>query len=132
MACATDIATYIQAANIGWTLQQNLFCQQLPATPDVATMVATFPMGPTVRSMSARIAEPLGLQIQTRALTRAEAETACYQLYTLLDGIRNQTLSGTLYFGVSGKQSPKAFAVDNSGSVPRIVWMCELSVLKTL
>lgn len=129
MAMVDEIADYVAAQNAG-TVGTDIFTHDLPPTPDVATMVAQFGMGPPIWTMTRRVAEQAGLQIQSRALTRAAAETASYGLFTLLDGIANTSIGGVFYFSISGKRSPLQLKIDQNPT--RYIWYCEFAVLRAL
>lgn len=131
MALLDHIGTYL-ASQVGTlTLGTNLYLGRLPDTPD--TCVALFEYsGELPRSMmggsSAPALEQPRIQVLTRAGTYSAARTLAGQIWTALEEILDENLSGVRYNRVAAVQS--VFALDRD-SRDRVIMAQNFSVLKS-
>lgn len=128
-----EIGAYL-AANISGTtltLGTNLFLGRLPDSPDTA--VALFETGGTLPDhtmggASVPAFERARVQALTRAAGYANCRTLAQQVWTALEGVADESLSGVRYLRVTAVQSPFPLERDTSD---RVIMGQNFEVLKT-
>lgn len=128
-----ELGAYL-AANItgpqSLTLGTNLYLGRLPDSPD--TCVAIFETGGTLpeQTMGGTLAvlERPRVQVVTRRAGYSDARTLAYNVWNTLEGVANESLSGTRFLRVSAVQSPYPLERDSSD---RIIIVQNFDVIKT-
>lgn len=127
-----EVGTYLAANIIGataLTLGTNLFLGRLPDAPD--TCVAIFETGGTLpeQTMGSGLAsiERPRIQVVTRRPGYSDARILAYNVWNTLEGVANESLSGTRFLRVSAVQSPYPLERD---STDRIIIVQNFDVLK--
>lgn len=110
-----DLGSFLQAqgvGTVGTTLFKGLIPEDAPlvATQDSLVALVEVPGLPPVHvhSQAAASYEQPVVQVLTRGVPYgyAAARTKAHQAYVTLDGVQNQTLSGTQYLWIAALQSP--------------------------
>ena len=130
MSTLIDIATYLDTQQGSLTLGTNLFVGRMPDTP--ATCVTLYEYGGTAPDNTMGGGLPVlqnpSVQITVRATTYAAAETLINLCWVSLEGIVDESLSGTRYNRVSAIQSPFPLERD---SQDRIIFVQNFNVTRT-
>ncbi len=108
MATLVDLATYLDTQLASLSLGTNLFVGRLPDSPD--TCVALYEYGgitptSTFGTNTASLDNPR-VQVTVRDAAYANAESLIRSIWTQLEAVANETLSGTFYQRVTAVQSP--------------------------
>lgn len=128
-----EIGTYL-AANISGTtltLGSNLFLGRLPDAPDTAVAIyesgGTLP-DHTMGGASIPVVERARIQVVSRAVGYSAARAVAENVWTALEGIADESLSGKRYLRVTALQSPFPLERDTS---ERVIVAQNFEVLKT-
>lgn len=131
MALLDDLGAYLGSQVASLTLGTNLFLGRMPDTPD--TCVALYEYGGDVplNVMGSDALPPVEqprLQVLVRAAGYSSARTLALECWTEIEGILNESLSGTLYHRVAANQSPFPLERD---SQDRVIWAQNFRVQKS-
>jgi hypothetical protein len=130
MALLENVGTYLASEIGSLTLGTNLFLGRLPDAPD--TCVALFEYGGEApRSLMGGSSTPAleqpRVQVLTRAVAYSAARTLAGQIWTALEEILDENLSGVRYHRVAAVQS--VFALERD-SQDRIILAQNFAVIK--
>ena len=127
MAFLNDIGTYLAAATIATadlTLGTNLFLGHRPDDPDTCvTIYGTGGTAPQLQFGGSTVPgiETRGLQVITRAMGYATAESLCTNVWSALCLIDNETIGSTRYLLADPTQSPFALDRDSRNRMLHVV-----------
>lgn len=108
MALLDDLGTYLDAQVGALTLGTNLFLGRLPDAPDTAVALFEYAGAPPVNVMGSDappILEQPRIQVLSRASSYSASRSQAITVWLVLEGILNETISGTLYQRVEAVQS---------------------------
>lgn len=130
MGTLQEIGTYLQAQGVG-TLGTNLFTGLMPDTPDACVALLEYPGGAGIYTFGSggTIIENPRIQVIARGTTYPGAQSSIHSVYTALDGLVEQVLSGTLYHLITAVQPPFGFPLDLNN---RYVLACNFSIQKSV
>lgn len=115
MSLLTDIGAYLDTQLGSLTAGTNLFYGRLPDGPDTCVaLIETGGQSPTNTMVNGK---PLVLrpriQVLTRAKAYADADSLANSVWAALEGILDDSLSGTRYYNVTAIQSPFSLERDS-------------------
>jgi hypothetical protein len=132
MATLNDIGTYLDAQLGSLTLGTNLFLGRLPTDPDKCVALLEYGGSTPVSTLGSDAMPRMELpriQVLSRDVTYADARSLAISIWLVIEGILNETLSGTLYQRVSAVQS--VFPLERD-SAQRAVFAQNFQVFKEL
>lgn len=105
-----ELATHIDAQT---TLTQgtDLFKGDMPDAPDACAALFETPGASTPASLADTV-ELRSVQVRSRALKYPDAQTRCEEVYRLLHGVAETTLSGARFVLIEAKQPPFSLGED--------------------
>lgn len=109
MAILEDIAALIDSSSTTFTLGTNLFMGRLPDSPDTCCAVYQYGGEEPMNVMGGDSMPPLEeprVQVLVRATGYATAQSTATTIWTYLETVLNENLSGTRYLRISAVQSP--------------------------
>jgi hypothetical protein len=124
MSAETDIAAYLAGKGRG-TVNSSIFVNYRPATP--ANLISVTGYGgsaPDWTHDTSGNANPR-VQVWVRNTSNSSARTLIEACFDDLDGLTNQTLSGTFYPGIFAIQHPQLLAQDENN---RWEYVCNFDV----
>lgn len=124
MGLVEDIGTYLAGASTRFVLGTKTFLNYFPDTPNRASAIHEYagPEPDFVQGPSTKPAwENARFQVACRSTSSTAARGDINTAWALLNGIVNQTLSGTTYLRVAALQSPFLMERDKKG---RPVFAC--------
>lgn len=104
-----ELAAYLETQALG-TVGTDLFKGLLPDTPDACVALFETPGGPPGLTDSIDLRS---FQVRTRAAGYSDARQKCEDIFALLHGLHEQTLSGARYVLVAAKQAPFSLGRDD-------------------
>lgn len=118
MGMVEDIGTFLAAQSTLFVLGTKTFLNYLPDSPNRAqSIVETGGMAPEfVAGPSTKVAiEHPRIQVVCRSTSSTAARADMDKAWVILNGVTNQTLSGTTYLRISAAQSPFLLERDAKG-----------------
>jgi hypothetical protein len=132
MATLVDIGTYLDTQLASLTLGTNLFLGRLPDSPDKCVALLEYGGSTPISTLGSdampRMEMPR-IQVLSRDVAYSDARALAISVWQVIEGILNETLSGTLYQRVSAVQS--AFPLERD-SVQRVLFAQNFQVFKEL
>ena len=132
MATLNDIGTYLDAQLGSLTIGTNLFLGRLPTDPDKCVALLEYGGSTPISTLGSDAMPRMELpriQVLSRDVTYADARSLAISIWLVIEGILNETLSGTLYQRVSAVQS--VFPLERD-SAQRAVFAQNFQVFKEL
>lgn len=120
MALLDEIGTYLEAQVGSLALGTNLFLGRLPDDPDTCVVVYEYGGETPVNTMGSDAmpyVEQPRIQVLTRAAGYSSARTLALQCWTAIEGVLNESLSGTRYHRIAANQSPFPLERDSQDRV---------------
>ena len=123
MSVAVDLAAYI--VTLGIESSGNVFANYLPATPDAIVCFFDYAGSPPDRTHDTSGNDNPSVQVRVRG-ARVSGVSAARQkieaIYNALDGISNQSISGTYYLSILANQSNLTPMGLDENNRPEFVW----------
>lgn len=125
-----DIGHYLETGGIG-TIEQDIFLDYVPETPNLCTILTQYAGNAPEQLLSGPGDESPGLQVRGRA-GPDEYETGfarMVSIQTLLNGLANTTINGTVYKSIIPTGSIANMGYDEQG---RPEWVQNYIVMKAI
>lgn len=112
MMLLNDIANYLQLNGIG-TNGVTLFQNDLPEVPDNAVAIYEYAGEESIKSHNGEFIDIPYLMVMVRGATYDVAEAKMSAIRTVLDGLANTVLSGTMYLNCFSLRPPVSLGMDD-------------------
>lgn len=115
MGMIEEVGTYLDAQSTRWTLGTNLYLNWLPDEPNRAAAIYETAGAEPARSFQSVAWETPRIQVICRSTSFPQARDDADTMWSILEGVVNQTLSGKDYLRISAVQSPFLIERDERG-----------------
>lgn len=132
MSLLADVGAYLDGQMASLTLGTNLFLGRLPDSPDKCVGLFEYGGASPINTLGSDAMPPMELprlQVLSRDVAYSDARALAISVWAVIEGILNETLSGTMYQRVTAVQS--VFPLERD-SVQRVVFSQNFQVFKNV